>query len=1104
MKSILNCYKSISSSYKNFFHIDHKFLFLLIFLFISNTNAQENYEFTHYTASDGLSINYVTKVFQDSHGFIWIGTTNGLNRFDGYNFKIFEPSRGDTNSISSRLIMDMCEDKDGFLWIATPNGLNKYNISTEKFTRYKHSANKANSLSSNYVISLNIDKEGTLWAGTINGLNRYNRKSDDFYVILKVSDRLNPDSLNSVTDIIEDFKGNLWLGTWNGLTCINKNGTILKQFFNQPATKGKFEFRITSVIFEDKDRNIWIGTNGQGVKKFNPSTGAITVYTTTPNNPNSISNSYISDIFQDKNNNIWIGTNNGLNRYDSHTDSFARTANDPNKSASLISNGVNSLMQDKSGLIWVGTSSGVSCFYLPQSKFVYYTENHDNPARGLKSGSILAAYIDQKNNIWVGSFDGVDEIKKWNTDIVHLEHKDGNSNSISNNFVRSILVDHKGFVWIGTNNDGLNRYNPVTKQFKLYLFDANNTSTISNNGITTLCEDKRGDLWIGTWWGLNHFNRKTEKFTRFLPVQSNPNSLRNDLIWDVMEDSDGMIWIATDRGGASELDPKTNTFNNFYDDPKIKNNISDRKVFTLFQSSDGMIWLGTAHGLNSYNKKTKEIKIYTKAEGLPGNFVTGIQEDNNGFLWIATDKGLSKFDRKNNSFINYNKRNGLHGLEFIQNIALKSKNGNLYFGLSGLMHFNPDSIKDDYLTAPVVFTDLKIYNQSVPISSSGILKKSISTVSQIEIPNNQDVVTIEFALFDYFDVKRNTFSYKLEGFDIGWNNIGSRNTATYTNLPPGEYTFIVRATNNNGVKNLKEASLKIIIVPSFYQTWWFKIIAVIGLILAALLIIHERTRKIKKQNKILESRVAERTKVLDKTILELNQEIFERKKAEEKVQASLKEKEVLLKEIHHRVKNNLQVISSLLYLQSFSIHDEETLNLFEDSQNRIKSMALIHEKLYQSKNLANINFEEYVRSLLDHMSRSLNRTGLPIKTNININNISLSLDNAISCGLIVNELMTNAYKYAFPSHWVNQQPADYEFVIEIQMQYLDKDTVALNLRDNGIGITANIDITNTESLGLKIVNSMIQQLNGSINISNKKGTEFQITFHDFSSINGTK
>ncbi len=1069
---------------------------VIIFLIASLATAQDIPEFTHYTTTDGLSINSVTKVLQDSRGFIWIGTTNGLNRFDGYNFKIFEPNPADPGSISSRSIIDICEDSNGALWIATPNGLNRYDRNTETFIKYKNEPKNPRSLSNNYVLSVLEDKSGALWIGTINGLNKYDKNRNDFSVIKKVSDRLNPDSLNSVTGLIEDFKGNLWLGTWNGITVMHTDGKIIKQFLNQPANAKKFEYRITSVLFEDREKNIWIGTNGQGIKKYIEATGKFINYTPIQNNPTTLSNGYITEIFQDKTNNIWIGTLNGLNKYIRESNSFLRIFNDPNKSTSIIGNSITSMAQDNAGLIWVGTSSGISRFYNPVSKFFYLTQNREHPQKGLMNSAVMAAYIDKKNNVWVGTYDGVDEIKKWNDNIARFKHVDGKTNTISNNFVRSILVDRKGIVWIGTNNDGLNRYDPSTGQIKLYLYNANNPSSISNNGITSLFEDRNGNLWIGTWWGLNYLNIKTGKFTRYLPNPHNPNSLRNDLIWDVLEDSEGKIWIATDRGGASEFDPKTNTFTNFFDDPSTQNYISDRKVLTLFESSDGIIWMGTSNGLNSYDKKTRKIKIYTKKDGLPGNVIDGILEDNRGYLWIATDKGLSKFDRQKTIFFNFNKRNGLRGLEFNQNVSAKDKDGTLYFGLAGLMYFNPDSIHDEVLNSPVVFTDLKIYNQPVSITKDGILKESISEIKSVEIPHNMDVITFEFALLDYFDVKRNTFRYKLDGFDIGWNEIGSRNTATYTNLPPGEYTFIVKATNNNGIKDEKEASIKLIIVPAFYQTWWFKLLMALGLLLTAALILHERTRKIKNRNKILETHVAERTRVLDKTILELNQEIIERKTAEEKVQTSLEEKEVLLKEIHHRVKNNLQVISSLLYLQSFSIQDEETLNLFEDSQNRIKSMALIHEKLYQSKNLANINFTEYLKSLLEHMGKSLNRTGLAIKTNLIINEVTLSLDSAISCGLIVNELMTNAYKYAFPPEWVKHKPDDYPFAIEIKMEHAADNAYILCIRDNGVGISEYIDIATSDSLGLKIVNSMVQQLSGSVEVSGKNGTQFKIIFND--------
>lgn len=460
---------------------------------------------------------------------------------------------------------------------------------------------------------------------------------------------------------------------------------------------------------------------------------------------------------------------------------------------------------------------------------------------------------------------------------------------------------------------------------------------------------------------------------------------------------------------------------------------------------------------------------------------------------------MTKFNRTDEKFYNYNKRNGLKELEFVMNSAAKSRNGTLYFGSRyGLMYFDPDNIKDNYITAPLVFTDLKIFNQSVEISleGNGILRESISSAIEISIPYENSVVTLEFALLDFFDPKRNTFKYKLDGFDTDWNDVGSRNSATYTNLPPGKYNFMVKGYNTS-LQGEVTTSLIINIMPEVYQTWWFRVLVLISLIAATVLFFQLRTAQIKRQNKILEQKVAERTKDLDEIINELSQEVNERKKAEEKVKASLEEKEILLKEIHHRVKNNLQVISSLLYLQSVHLKDEEAVNMFKDSQDRIRCMALVHEKLYQSKNLSEIGFKEYVISLIDYLSRSFNKEDLEIKTIVNIEGINLSIDTAISCGLIINELITNTYKYAFPYNWIKMKGEDFICKFEVSLSENNRKYL-LTIKDNGIGLGDKFDINRMESLGLKLVNSLVLQLNGSIDVKNNDGAQFDISFEDAS------
>jgi len=1075
-----------------------KILPFLLF-FTLNLYAQEDeIQFSHLTAEDGLSINGVTQIIQDNRGFIWFGTYDGLDRYDGYNFKIFLPDPSNSKSISNHSIWSLCEDNEGFIWIATLDGLNKYNWRTEEFTVYRNDPKDPHSLSSNNVITVYEDRSGIIWVGTNNGLNKYNRDKDNFTVIKKVTDVMNTDSLNSITCIRENYKGILWLGTWNGISCMQKDGRIIGQYYGISDNSKTFDYRHITFLYEDNLHRMWIGLNGDGLDRFDPSTGKFTHFETIAGNSNSISNNYINIIYQDNSGTIWIGTKGGLNQYNPVKNNFIRIMNDPEKPLSIIDNEILTIKEDNTGLIWIGTDAGVSRCSKTTNKFGYYLKGPGSPDRNLISSKINAVYSG-RNKIWVGVFGGFDEIDPERGTVIHHRKEPSASNTLSDIFVRAIYEDSKGIVWVGTNGSGLSRYDPATGQFKSYNYDINNANSLSNSGVVSILEDHKGFLWVGTWWGLNRLDQKTGSFYKYHANPSNPNSLTHDLIWSICEDSKGMIWLGTDGGGASMLDPESNLFTNFKHDVSNARYISASRVFTIFESKDGMMWFGTSAGLDSYDRKTGKIKIYDMKSGLPGNLINGIEEDGKGYLWIATDNGLSRFDRTTNTFSNHSKKDGLKDLEFSQGASAKSRNGTILFGSKkGLLFFKPDEIKDEYLTAPVVFTDLKIYNQSAVISQekNSVLKESIISARSVKIPYRFHDITIEFALLDYFDAKRNTFRYKLEGFDGKWNDVGTRNNATYTNLPPGEYRFIVRASDNRGVKNEKEASLIIDIIPEYYQTWWFKITAALCLILLTILTIHYRTNAMNRRNKILEAGIAERTIDLNKTIGELNQEISDRKKAEAKVQASLEEKEVLLKEIHHRVKNNLQTISSMLYLQSFTIKDKEIQQLFEDSQSRIRTMALIHEKLYQSKNLAEIYFEEYINSLLEHLGKLYIRDGIEIKTKIFIKDVKLSIDNSISCGLIVNELITNAYKYAFPSGWADENRDKGDFYIEIRVDKLGDNKYALILKDNGIGISENLDIENSSSLGLRIVNSMTKQLKGTLEILRHGGTEFKITFKD--------
>jgi ligand-binding sensor domain-containing protein/signal transduction histidine kinase len=846
----------------------------MIILNLKVFSQQDEFQFVHFTAEDGLSLNAVTKIIQDDNGFLWFGTYNGLNRYDGYNFKIFLPEADNPKSISNHSIWALLKDNKGFIWVGTLDGLNRYDWKTEQFILYRNNPKDPNSLSNNNITSIYEDKSGTLWIGTINGLNKYNRDKDNFTVIKKVTDRFNSNSLNTVTCIEEDRNGNLWLGTWNGLSCMQKDGKIIKDFFSDAFDSKILNYRQISTLYEDDENNLWIGTEENGLKKYNHTTGKIVNYLSVTGNPNTISNANITSIFKDKSGNFWVGTRDGLNKYNYQKDNFIRILHDRVKPLSIASNEILSIYQDNTGLVWIGNAGGLSRYYQPANIFNYYDQANVKSDKNLISNRVHSVIIDKNGNLWVATFEGLDEIVKGTNTVIHHRYDPHKINNISENFVMSVMEDDEGNIWAGTSFNGLNKYNPKTNKFQLYKYDNKNIHSISNNGIVSLCEGHNGCIWVGTWWGLNRYDKNTGTFERYFHIPGNPNSLCHDLIWAILEDSKGMMWFGTDGGGASEFNPKSNEFITFSKDSTNINRISENRVFNIFESHDGVIWLGTSEGLNEYDKSTGKITIYNKSNGLPGNSICSVLEDDKGYIWISSDKGLSKLDRKTGHFTNYTKRNGLKELEFIQNVSARSKDRLLYFGSKkGIMYFNPANIKDETLDAPIVLTDLKVFNQSVPITEKGILTESVNGIKSISVPSGNDVITLEFALLDYFDVKRNTFRYKLAGFDQDWNDVGTRNNATYTNLPPGEYTFLVRASNSNGIKNEKETAVKLIIIPKFYQEWWFSIVVGLASIFIILVVFQVRTQSIQKQNKILENRVIERTKDLDKTIKELNSEI---------------------------------------------------------------------------------------------------------------------------------------------------------------------------------------------------------------------------------------
>lgn len=807
---------------------------VLYFILIINqllTAQIDQYKFVRFDVSNGLSHNQVNCILKDRKGFMWFGTMSGLNRFDGYASKVFIHDFSNPHSINDNYIISVFEDPCGKIWVNTRNGLNIYDPETETFSQNVYSYLKQLSLPDNSVSNIIKDKNGNYWfLGTKCRLYKY---FSSFKKNVKVDLSFRGEG-NSRRDVITsagfNSKNELWVVYQSGiLLLVNSENfkTIYRTDFLRKFNGGEtFKYN----LFIDSDDDLWICCPDSpiGAFYFNPSTRSF-LHIDKGNGKKGLNTNQILSIVQDNKGLIWIGTDHGgINLLDKKDFSVSYLLNNPEDKNSLSQNSIYSLYKDNLGIIWAGTyKRGVDYFHEDIFRFGLFKHLLSDP-QSLGYDDVNCFCEDPKGNIWIGTnVGGLNYYNRHTGKFKHFVHEAGNSNSLSNNVIVSLYEDRGEKLWIGTYCGGLDCYDGL--KFTHFMHEPSNSGSISQNSIWSILEDYQHNLWIGTLGGgLDRFDRNRKVFYHYRAGYK--NSVRSDYITSLTEDKDKNLWVGTAEG-VDELLRKNGRFVHYghNNDPK---SLSNNNVLAVACDLSGNIWIGTRDGLNLFEKGKRRFKIFRKNDGLPDNSILTALADNLGKMWFSTPNGISSLtfrkDKKANKdyfiFRNFDESDGLQGKEFNEKAACKTSQGELLFGgANGFNIIRPSSITMSRTAPRVVFTDLQIFNKSVGVNEEVkgkvVLKKAISETSEIVLKYSDNVFSVEFAALNFLHPEKVKYIYRLKGFNKTWlTTDGYNRRITYTNLNPGEYYFIVKASNNDGLWNGQEAQLKITVLPPFWKS----------------------------------------------------------------------------------------------------------------------------------------------------------------------------------------------------------------------------------------------------------------------------------------------
>lgn len=1121
--------------------------------------GQEDYvRFKRLTINDGLSLSSIYYIYQDSKGFIWFGTEDGLNKFDGQSITVYGATTDQYNILANKWIELIYEDKSGMIWLGSRGGLTKYNPRNGNFSVLRHDPSDPRTLSNDTITAVATDLQNEIWVGTYRGLNRVDRITNEVQ-------RIEPDEpgltglTGRITGLIQDESGTFWIGTDQGLFSYDYKSRL---FFNEtvggliePGTPvrcmsfgdnaimlntsnglirldlslpGNHQLvnvfpeeppdhdEILSVLSDGLDQ-VWFQT-GAGLFRYQPESGTTRQVISTRGTTHSLALRPIPPLMIDKNGFIWYGTfGEGIYRIDPTSleyNHYSHNAADPQ---SLSENSVNCIFQDRSGTMWFGTfGAGVSILDPRSNKFTLFKNDPFDP-NSLASSFIWTVYETDEGNLWFGTNDH--GISRYNPDsgtFVHYNHDPSDPSSLSNSSVRKIFQDSKGRIWVGTDGGGLDLFQPRSGTFVHFRHDPDDPASLSNNSVRALYEDPHGKLWIGTRDGLNLLNEETGTFTHYLRGIPEDGSPSHQFIYSaIYMDDDDMLWVGTYGGGLCRLDTETGSCFSYHHDTDDPTTISDNIVYSIYEDPFGRFWIGTNSGLNMFYPATESFRRFGVSEGLANEVIYGILPDELNRIWLSSNMGISRFDLETFQVKNFDMNDGLQSNEFNGGAYHKGHSGKLYFGgVYGLNVIDPGDIEPDHNVTQVTLTKLEILGKEVRVAGVELeeeffghpgrivehegefySRENVTYMEEIELDYRHRFFSIEFSALNNLQSGKLSYAYILENLEEDWNNAGSRNYVSYANMKAGSYLLKVVAENADGIRSDPPMQLRILITPPFWLSWWFILLEII-LATAIAIMIYIYLVKIR-TNRLLTYQ--------NQQISQANEALRESEKNLMELNAT---KDKFFSIISHDLKNPFASLLSIseLMVENFDAADREDHRAgFKKIHNSVKHLLDLLENL--------LTWSRSQRGRIKYDPTRFNLSNL-IQENVNIHKLlaekkgimllSPDQQDVYAYGdrdminSVVRNLMTNAVKFTEPNKKV-----------EVKVEPRDEE-VEVSVVDEGIGIEKEnlqrlfrIDekfkSTGTAGergtgLGLIICREFIEKHGGQIRVKSEPGLGSTFTF----------